>query len=158
MTGHPYRRPDKVIVYLYRRTTPGEIEYLLLQRTRTSNAGQIWQTVVGGVEWNEDLVEATRREVFEETGLTRLQGITAIGYVFSFPVRMPQEQPTRYAPDVPTICTTVFAARVVSARPIRLSREHVTYDWFPYQEAMNKIHWPEEREALALLHPMLNAR
>ena len=47
MTGPLYRRPDKVIVYLYRRPMSSEIEYLLLQRTAMANAGQIWQNDLG---------------------------------------------------------------------------------------------------------------
>jgi 8-oxo-dGTP pyrophosphatase MutT (NUDIX family) len=158
MNEPAYRRPDKVIVYLYRRQDPAEPEYLLLQRAAVSNAGSIWQAVVGTVKWGEERTEAARREVFEETGLTRLQGITAIGYAFSFPLRLRQEQQSRYAPQVTTINNTVFAAEVASARPVCLSPEHVDYGWFAFPEAMRRIHWPEEREALARLHPMIGVQ
>jgi 8-oxo-dGTP pyrophosphatase MutT (NUDIX family) len=156
MSDSLYRRPDKVIIYLYRRTVSGQIEYLLLQRRFSSKAGRIWQTAVGSAQWSEDLVEAARREVFEETGLTRLQGITAIGYAFHFPFRLPEGYISEYAPEVCAIRNTVFAAEVVSARPIHLSHEHVAYDWFSLEVALNKVHWPEEREALTRLHPMLS--
>ena len=36
-----HRRPDKVIVYLYHRTECVDVDYLLLQRAPTSNAGSI---------------------------------------------------------------------------------------------------------------------
>lgn len=150
------RRPDKVIVYLYRRLPTGEVEYLLLQRMHSSRAPDMWQTVVGTAKWEEDLVEAARREVFEETGLTRLQGITAIGYGFSFPFRVPPGEASHYAPGVDTIRNTVWAAEVVSLRPIRISSEHVAYQWFSFEEALRTVHWPEERRALNLLHPMLS--
>lgn len=153
-----YRRPDKVIVYLYRRLPTGEVEYLLLQRAPTSNAGSIWQTVVGGANWHEGLTEAARREVYEETGLTQLHGLTAIGHVFSFSLSLPENQASVYAPDVTEIQNTVFAAGVVSREPIALSCEHITYGWFPYEEATERIHWPEEKEALARLHPLLSAQ
>lgn len=153
-----YRRPDKVIVYLYRRLPFGDVEYLLLQRAPTSNAGSIWQTVVGGANWHEGLAEAARREVYEETGLTQLHGLTAIGYAFSFSLRLPENQASAYAPDITDIRNTVFAAGVVSQEPIALSHEHINYGWFPYQEAVEKIHWPEEKEALARLHPLLGTQ
>ena len=153
MDRNVYRRPDKIIVYLYRRTETGQIEYLLLQRAPTGKAGAIWQTVVGSAQWDEKLIEAARREVFEETGLTRLQGIIAVGYAFSFSFAPPHQ--SHYAPDVKTIRNTVFASEVVSVKPVMLSAEHVDYGWFPYQEALERIHWPEEREALIRLHPML---
>jgi 8-oxo-dGTP pyrophosphatase MutT (NUDIX family) len=155
MDNHNYRRPEKIIVYLYRRTAAGGIEYLLLQRTADGRAGAIWQTVVGNTKWREDRIEAARREVFEETGLTRLQGITAIGFAFSFPFTL-SSHTSAYAPDVDAITNTVFAAEVVSAKPVQLSAEHTAHGWFAYPEALSKVHWPEEREALNLLHPMLD--
>ena len=168
-----YRRPDKVLVYLYRRIPaappsdtfqkgperePRALEYLLLQRqARTTNAGGIWQTVVGGVRWGEERVEAARREVFEETGLTLLRGITAIGFAFAFPIRLRKDQKSWYAPDVAAINNTVYAGEVVSARPIVLCPEHVAYDWVPFARALEQLHWEEEREALSRLHPMIAA-
>jgi 8-oxo-dGTP pyrophosphatase MutT (NUDIX family) len=154
MDTNNYRRPDKIIVYLYRRPEPDQIEYLLLQRAPTGRAGPIWQTVVGNAQWGEQLIEAARREVFEETGLTRLQGIIAIGYAFSFDFIPPHQ--SDYAPDVKAICNTVFASEVVSARPVMLSAEHIGHGWFPYPEALTRIHWIEEKEALIRLHPMLS--
>jgi 8-oxo-dGTP pyrophosphatase MutT (NUDIX family) len=163
----PYRRPEKVLVYLYRRAAslgdlaqgrPKRLEYLLLQRQpSTTNAGGIWQTVVGGVRWREERVEAARREVFEETGLTLVRGIMAIGYAFSFPINLRENQESWYAPGVTTIVNTVYAGEVVSARPISLCKEHIAYGWFPYTDALCRLHWPEEREALSRLHPMIAA-
>jgi 8-oxo-dGTP pyrophosphatase MutT (NUDIX family) len=160
MSEPAYRRPDKVLVYLYRRGTLSAsaqgVAYLLLRRQpKTTTAGKIWQTVVGGVRWHEKRVQAASREVFEETGLTMLRGITAIGYAFAFPIRLRKNQSSWYPPGVTTVNNTVFAAEVVSPRPIRLSPEHIDYGWFPYPEAMAKIYWPEEKEALSRLHPML---
>jgi 8-oxo-dGTP pyrophosphatase MutT (NUDIX family) len=155
-----YRRPDKVLVFLYRRTLAQghqqAFEYLLLQRqAETTNAGSIWQTVVGGVRWEEERIEAARREVFEETGLTLLSGIMAIGYAFSFPIRLRKDQTSWYGPGVMSIDNTVYAGEVVSARAIRLCPEHVAYGWFPFAEAIGRLHWQEEKEALSRLHPMI---
>lgn len=151
-----YRRPEKVLVYLYRRTSGSGVEYLLLQRSQ-SQVGHIWQAVVGTARWGEELVEAARREVFEETGLTRLSGITAIGYAFSFVFCLSPEEKSRYAPGVTVIRNVVFAAEVLSPQSVSLSDEHIAYQWFPYAEAVSKIHWSEDREALVRLHPMVSA-
>lgn len=124
-----------------------------MQRQPTGRAGPIWQTVVGSARWGERLVQAALREVFEETGLTRLQSIMAIGYAFSFDF---EHQQSSYAPDVNRICNTVYAAEVASAKSITLSPEHSEHRWFTYREALGRIHWPEEREALVRLHPMVD--
>jgi 8-oxo-dGTP pyrophosphatase MutT (NUDIX family) len=173
MQAPAYRRPEKILVFLYRRASlapatvlPGgqpqkeaALEYLLLQRQpQTTNSGAIWQTVVGSVRWEEERIEAARREVFEETGLTLLRGITAIGFAFSFPIRLRENQKSWYAPDVTEINNTVYASGVITARPVSLCPEHVDFGWFPFAEAMARLHWPEEKEALARLHPMIAAQ
>jgi 8-oxo-dGTP pyrophosphatase MutT (NUDIX family) len=165
-----YRRPDKVLVFLYRRShaaygatsvsdAVGMVDrslYLLLQRHPSrSESGPIWQTVVGTVRWTEERIQAARREVFEETGLTMLRGITAIGYAFSFPIRLAKDQESWYAPGQTTIDNTVFAAEVFGRRPILLSPEHQSYGWFSFEEALERLHWPEEKEALLRLHPLV---
>ena len=133
--------------------------YLLLQRHLAhSHAGEIWQTVVGSVRWTEERVQAARREVFEETGLTMLRGIMAIGYAFSFPIRLPIGQASWYAPDQTTIDNTVFAAEVIGRRPILLSPEHQAYGWFSFEGALEKLHWVEEKEALSRLHPLIKGQ
>jgi dATP pyrophosphohydrolase len=157
-----YRRPDKVLVYLFRRVgsagAGASVRYLLLQRRpKSTQAGGIWQTVVGSVRWGEERVQAARREVFEETGLTLLRGITAIGYAFSFPLRLSQNQESWYAPGQAQIDNTVFAAETPGDRPVRLSAEHQSYGWFSLEEALAKLHWEEEKEALLRLHPLIAA-
>jgi 8-oxo-dGTP pyrophosphatase MutT (NUDIX family) len=155
-----YRRPDKVLVYLYRRASVTEavVRYLLLQRhPQKTHSGSIWQTVTGSVRWGEERIEAARREVFEETGLTLLRGITAIGYAFSFPIRLPKDQKSWYAPGRTTIDNTVFAAEAIGSRPVRLCPEHQAYGWFTFEEALAKLHWEEEKEGLLRLHPMIAA-
>ena len=157
MSGR-YRRPEKTLIYLYRRKLfrpECPLEYLLLQRSH-SKAGHIWQTVVGAAKWGEELVETARREVYEETGLTRLRGITAIGYAFSFPFQLAPEQKSYYAPDVQYIHNIVFAAEVMGIQRITLSDEHIAHGWFSFEEAMEKIYWTQDREALARLHPMIS--
>jgi dATP pyrophosphohydrolase len=163
-----YRRPDTVLIYLYRRgnaatavasetaTTEVAVRYLLLQRhPKHTQSGDIWQTVVGSVRWGEERIEAARREVFEETGLTLLRGVTAIGYAFSFPIHLPEDQESWYPPGQTTIDNTVYAAETVDARPVRLCPEHQAYGWFTFEEALGKLHWEEEKEGLLRLHPMI---
>jgi dATP pyrophosphohydrolase len=152
-----FRRPEKTMVYLYRSNSdePGELayfEYLLLQRSQ-SQVGHIWQPVVGAARWNEELVESAKREVFEETGITRLEGIMAVGYAFSFTFRFLDN--SRYAPGVDTIRNVVFAARVRRTQSIALSDEHVDYSWFEYEEALERLYWPEDKKALTQLHTIL---
>ena len=56
------RAPFQVLVYPYRKTREDGLEYALLKR---SDAGY-WQGIAGGGEDNETLLEAARREAYEE--------------------------------------------------------------------------------------------
>jgi dATP pyrophosphohydrolase len=145
----PYRRPEQVLIYLYRCTPSGEFEYLLFHRL--PRAGSIWQAVSGAAHWDEELVEAARREVFEETGITGLHGLTAVGD-FSFPLG--HKPWMNYPPGVTHIHNTVFAAEIRN-ETVALSEEHDDCQWFGYQEAKRLLHWPEDRETLERLHTCL---
>jgi 8-oxo-dGTP pyrophosphatase MutT (NUDIX family) len=76
------RQPIQVLVYPV-RVTKGDWEYLLLRRI--ASRGSFWQGVTGGVEEDEEILDAARRELREKTGLapSRLQ---RIDYTYAFPV------------------------------------------------------------------------
>jgi 8-oxo-dGTP pyrophosphatase MutT (NUDIX family) len=58
------RQPCNVHVFVFRRTGP-EPEYALFRRSDDGS----WQSVAGGVEEDESLLQAARRETREESGL-----------------------------------------------------------------------------------------
>jgi len=147
-----YRRPEQILIYLYKCTPAGEFEYMLFHRI--PRGGSIWQAVSGAANWDEDLVEAARREVYEETGITGLSGLTAVGD-FSFPLG--HKPWMNYPPDVTRIHNTVFAAEI-RTDTITLSEEHDDYCWCEYEKAMQLLRWPEDREALERLHNYLNGK
>jgi 8-oxo-dGTP pyrophosphatase MutT (NUDIX family) len=171
MVEPAYRRPEKVLVFLY-RMPPGApsahpsqghgkgqqeaIEYLLLQRhPERTESGDIWQAVVGNVRWEEARIEAVRREVSQETGLTLDGEVWATGYSFSYSLRLHADQESWYAPAVTAIRNIVYASQVVDHRSISLCPEHVDYGWFAYANALEKLYWAEEKQALSRLHPMI---
>ena len=59
-----FRRPESVLIVIY--TTGGE--FLLMERRKPPG---FWQSVTGSLEWGETADEAARRELIEETGITR---------------------------------------------------------------------------------------
>jgi 8-oxo-dGTP pyrophosphatase MutT (NUDIX family) len=166
MTETTYRRPEKVLVFLYRRPSVpspeghwGPMQYLLLQRhpERTAS-GDIWQTVVGNLRWQEDRIEAARREVFQETGITLHDEVVPLGFAFSYPIHLLDGQQSWYPPGVTAIHNTVFASEVVGDPRVVLCPEHVDSGWFAYAEAWKRLYWLEEKEALSRLHPLIAAQ
>jgi len=76
------RIPIQVLVYPVRQRG-SKWEYLLLKRIERREG--FWQGVTGGVEQGEELDEAARRELLEETGFTPLK-LERIDFSYSFPV------------------------------------------------------------------------
>ena len=66
------RLPIQVEAILF-RNNEGEIEFLILKRKK--ERGGFWQPITGGLEDDETLMEALRREIKEETGITNYERI-----------------------------------------------------------------------------------
>jgi dATP pyrophosphohydrolase len=91
--------------------------------------------VHGTIEPHEEPEQAALREVAEETGLKpeRLYSITV--------------QPF-YIPKRHVVMLGVgFAAFVAGAEP-KLDAEHDAAEWLSIDEALERFHWPRERDGL----------
>ena len=146
------RQPNQVLVYPARHTVEGNWEYLLLKRI--PSRGGFWQGVTGGVERNEDPVEAAARELIEETRLVP-SDFQTIDYSYSFPV----EDRFRYLYPSGTedITEHVFMARITDEQEPELSEEHDQYRWCKFDEALSLLRWPENIEALKRCNRLLTS-
>ena len=145
------RQPIQVLVYLA-RPAGDRWEYLLLHRV--PRLGSFWQGVTGGVKDGEELAEAARREVFEETGLTSTK-FEQIDFSYAFPVK--DEWLHLYSPEPNEIVEYVFLARVDDGNPM-LSWEHDAWRWSTYEEALDLLKWPGNIEALKRCERLLKSR
>jgi len=125
---------------------------LLLKRI--PSRGGFWQGVTGGVERNEDPVEAAARELIEETRLVP-SDFQTIDYSYSFPV----EDRFRYLYPSGTedITEHVFMARITDEQEPELSEEHDQYRWCKFDEALSLLRWPENIEALKRCNRLLTS-
>jgi dATP pyrophosphohydrolase len=147
------RQPTQVLVYPVKPIN-GEWAYLLLRRT--ANRGGFWQGVTGGVEEDEDLLEAARRELVEETGLTP-SAIQKIDYTYSFPVA--DRWRHLYAEGVEEITEHVFVAHIDEGQePVMDTHEHDRWQWCGLSRALALLTWPENIEALKRCDSILKDR
>ena len=140
--------PISVLVVIYKSNR----DVLLIERA--DRAG-FWQSVTGSLDAvDEDLSFAAAREVFEETGIAvdqlpkdALQNIHQQIEYEIYP-----EWRFRYAPGVTRNTEHWFALEVPDNIPITLApREHVAYEWLPYEEAAKKCFSRSNGEAILKL-------
>jgi 8-oxo-dGTP pyrophosphatase MutT (NUDIX family) len=108
---------------------------LLLRRSPDTRCPGTWETVHGTIEPDEEPEQAALREVREETGL-------GIEKLYSITV-----QPF-YLPKRHVVMIGVGFAAFVQDTTVKLGAEHDSSEWLTVEQAMERFHWPRERDGL----------
>jgi diaminopimelate epimerase len=149
----PLRVPRQVLVYVHRAGP----EFLLLERT--AEHGGFWQGVTGAPEWGESDAAAVRRELREETGLDAEP--RAVGFRYELrPGKPAQGGRWRelYGPGIETVPEEVYEVAAPSDwEPSLNRREHIAYRWCLLDEALELLHWEDNRAALRAVAERLPA-
>ncbi len=115
------------------------LELLLLRRPPAR--GRIWVPVSGKVEPSDaDLEQALRRELREETGMTDPRRIEPLDWHVPFP-----------ASNGETWRLHAYAVEVDRPAAVTLSDEHEAFAWVSPDEAVRRLHYPDNRAAVARL-------
>ncbi len=129
--------------YLFRRPP-----LALLVLRRPPARGRIWVPVSGKVETTDrDLEAAVRREVAEETGLDQPRACFPLDW--HVPFRADNGETWRlhaYALEVPA-----------GFEPV-LGPEHDAFEWLAPEEALHRLHFPDNQEAVRRLLARLAPR
>ncbi len=113
------------------------LEVLALRRGNAGRCPGSWETVHGTIERSETPVQASLRELREETGL-----VPDKFYNLSRTEAFYQHRTGELA------LIPVFVAFVASSATVRLSQEHDRAEWLTPPEAAQRFAWPRERRAL----------
>ena len=142
------RKPKQVLVFLYRKNKNNEYEYCIFYRKKL----QVWQAISGGVEDDETLIETVKREVFEETGI-EANDIFELSSVSSIPV-VNITGKFSWGNDLYVVTEHSFGV-FAENNDIKLSSEHKQYEWFPFDEAYEKLEFDSNKTALWELNQRL---
>ncbi len=146
------RAPFQVLVYPYRKTKSGQIEYALLRRTDEG----YWQAIAGGGEEQETPLEAAKRETYEESGIPPTSDFIQLDTIESVPVTEFRDS-YLWGDDIYVIPQYCFGVTAQNMQ-IVISREHIDYKWLTYEEAHNLIKYDGNKTALWELDKRLKGR
>lgn len=139
-----YKLPVSVLVLVH---TP-ELQVLLLER---ADRPGFWQSVTGSQHEGEALLDTAVRELKEETGLDANRYQLA-DWRKQNRYEIYRRWRHRYAPDVTHNTEHVFGLLVPQPLPVTLEpKEHLRYEWLPWQQAAEKVFSWSNAEAIRVL-------
>jgi dihydroneopterin triphosphate diphosphatase len=145
-----FKIPQSVLVVIY---SPS-LDVLLIER---ADHPGYWQSVTGSKDrLDEPERETARREVAEETGLVIGSATIPEHHLKDWGLRNRYEiYPVwrhRYAPGVTHNTEHVFGLQVPAGSRVTLQpREHLAFQWLPWQEAADRCFSPSNAEAILQL-------
>jgi dATP pyrophosphohydrolase len=104
-----------------------------------------WQGISGAYESGENLLEAARREVFEESGFRDID-LKDSGFVATYPIR-PDWRPLFGAGPTQVQEHALYGEVPADARPV-LSAEHSEWGWFDVPAALDLLSLGKNRDSL----------
>jgi 8-oxo-dGTP pyrophosphatase MutT (NUDIX family) len=140
-------RPDLVECWVYRISSAGGLELLLIRRAPGRILPGLWQCVTGSLEPGEAVAVGALREVVEETGF----GPGDIEAFFDLDLVNMFHEPSVDA----VLVEPVFAIRVRADAEPTLSAEHDDMRWAAPADAAALVVWPAYREAIGRIQECL---
>ena len=120
------------------------LQFLLLHYSKGH-----WDFPKGHIEENESAEEAMLRELKEETGIASVKVIPGFEERITYFFKQNGE----------TIKKEVIFFLVESAtKGVRLSFEHIGYEWLPYKEAVKKVTFNNAKQVLKKAYEFLKQR
>lgn len=146
-----YKQPVSVLVVIH---TP-DLHVLLLERA--DHPGW-WQSVTGSQDAGETLVQTAVRELREETGLIANDfAFSDWGYHNVYEIYECYRH--RYAPGTTHNTEHVFGLQVPAPLDVTLApREHLSFQWRPWQEAAELCFSPSNAAAIRRLGEEMNRK
>jgi bis(5'-nucleosidyl)-tetraphosphatase len=102
-----------------------------------------WDFVKGNIEKGEEEKETVRREIEEETGITRVTFANGFRETIRYFYRWKGENIFKIV---------LFYLVETRQKRVRLSHEHVGYDWLSYRKTLERLTFKNSRDVLKKVH------
>ncbi len=149
----PFEKSAGAVVF--HRQPNEKIEYLLLEH----RAGH-WAFPKGLIERNESPEETAKREIEEETGITKISLIPGFKetqkYFFKVKYDYQLERGWKKGESVFKIVT--FFLVEAKNQKVKISEEHIGYKWLLYKEALEQLTFKNAKEILRKANEFLMKR
>ena len=120
-----------------------------------NNKKEIWQGIAGGVEdYDTTYKAACIREANKEAGLTDFSNVIELESICTIPVPNVTKE-FLWGEDILLIYEHCFGIECKS-KNIKLSNEHIKMEWLNYEEAIKKLKWDSNKNALWELNYKIN--
>jgi len=117
-----------------------KIFYLLLHYpSNTKSPKEYWDLPKGHIEKGEKLEDTVKREVEEETGLKDIEFIEGFKETIKYFFKWENKNILKFV---------TFYLAETKTRDVKISEEHIDYEWLPYKEALEKLTFKNAKEIL----------
>lgn len=138
----------------FAKASEGKILYLLLHY----QAGH-WDFPKGNVEQGEKEEETIKREVAEETGIKDIKIIEGFKEYIKYFYRKTYGLEKKEKKKVPwTFKIVTYYLAETKTKEVKVSFEHLGYEWLPYEKALEKITYKNVKEILKKAHKYVTSR
>ena len=143
MKSKKYKNPNSILLIIFTKN----FKVLLLRKNSTK---ELWQSVTGSMELDENPYETALRELKEETGISK-QRSDLIFYNKSHKFMIYSEWIDRYKESTYSNKEYIFSLKLNDIVSVKLSREHSNYEWVDLNEAICMVFSWTNKAALKTL-------
>lgn len=144
------RSPLQIIVIPFRFSSNGEPEFAIFHRANS----EMLQFIAGGAEDDETPIDAAIREAFEEAGISQSMPLLKLDSIASVPRKAFPNNP-HWPKSLFVVPEHCFAVNVSNIQ-LKLSNEHASFQWLPYEIVFSMLTWDSNKTALWELNERLN--
>lgn len=131
MKNKRYKNPNSILLIIFTK----KFKVLLLRKNSTK---ELWQSVTGSMELDENPYETAIRELKEETGINK-QRSDLIFNNKSHKFMIYSEWIDRYKESIYSNKEYIFGLKLNDVISVKLSSEHSNYKWVDLNEAIYSV-------------------